>query len=101
MLKIIAMIIKMIISSANIYLGTTMIGVTRIGDVYKYTTLYRDLISLDRSDVSLPSHRWTNSWQPLKNIVTNGWLTEKPSKNHWSQWLSRYHSIKTLNLKTH
>ena len=48
---------------------------------------------LDRSDVSLPSHRWTNGWQPLKNIVTNGWLTEKPSKNHWSQWLSRYHSI--------
>ena len=37
---------------------------------------------LDRSDVSLPSHCWTN-----------GWLTEKPSKNHWSQWLSKYHSI--------
>ena len=43
---------------------------------------------LDRSDVSLPSHSWTNGWQPLKNIVTNGWLTE----NHWKtidflQWL--------------
>ena len=32
---------------------------------------------LDRNDVSLPSHRWTNGWQPLKNIVTNGWLTKK------------------------
>ena len=41
-------------------------------------------LQLDRSDVSLPSHRWTNGWQPLKNIVTNGWLTEKPLKNHWS-----------------
>ena len=30
-----------------------------------------------QNDVSLPSHRWTNGWQPLKNIVTNGWLTEK------------------------
>ena len=31
--------------------------------------------AIDRSDVSLPSHRLTNGWQPLKNIVTNGWLT--------------------------
>ena len=28
-----------------------------------------------------------------KNIVTNGWSAEKPLKNHWSQWLSMYHSI--------
>ena len=48
---------------------------------------------LDRNDVSLPSHRWTNGWQQLKTIVANGWLIEQPSKNHWSQWLSRYHSI--------
>ena len=58
--------------------------------------------AVDRSDVSLPSHHWTNGWQPLKNIVTNGWLTEKPSKNHWSQWLSRYHSINgNGHLKNH
>ena len=51
------------------------------------------MCTLNRNDVSLPSHCWTNGWQPLKNIVTNGWLTEKPSKNHWSHWLNRYHSI--------
>ena len=33
---------------------------------------------IDRSGVSLPSHRWTNGWQTLKNIITNGWMTEKP-----------------------
>ena len=64
--------------------------------MYKWNT------QLDRNDVSLPSHRWTNGWQPLKNIVTNGWLTDKPSKNHWSQWLSRYHSINgNGHLKNH
>ena len=31
---------------------------------------------VDRNNVSLPSHRWANGWQPLKNIITNGWLTE-------------------------
>ena len=43
---------KMIISSTNIYLGTTMISVTRIGDVlqihnirYLASEIYRDLIS--------------------------------------------------------
>ena len=50
-------------------------------------------IWLDWNDVSLPSHCWTNGWQPLKTIVTNGWLSEKPLKNHWHQWLSWYHSI--------
>ena len=59
-------------------------------------------LSLDRNDVSLPSHGWNNGWQPLKNIFTNGWLTEKPSKNNWYQWLSRYHSINgNGHLKNH
>ena len=49
--------------------------------------------SLDWNDVSLPSHCWTNGWQPSKTIVTNGWLSEKPLKNHWHQWLSWYHFI--------
>ena len=62
------------------------------GEKTPFTT-FSFVCRLDRIDVSLPSHRWTNGWQPLKNIVTNGWPTEKPSKNHWSQWLSRYHSI--------
>ena len=48
---------------------------------------------LDWKDVSLPSHCWTNGWQPSKTIVTDGWLSEKPLKNHWYQWLSWYHSI--------
>ena len=67
-------------------------------DSFRFESSYR----IDRNDVSLPSHCWTNGWQPLKNIVTNGWLTEKPSKNHWSQWLSRYHSINgNGHLKNH
>ena len=48
---------------------------------------------IDWNDVSLPSHCWTNGWQPSKTIVTNGWLSEKPLKNHWHQWLSWYHFI--------
>ena len=48
---------------------------------------------LDLYDVSLPSHRWTNGWQPLKKHCYQ-WLDDrKPLRNHWSQWLSRYHSI--------
>ena len=31
---------------------------------------------------------WTNGRQPSKTIETNGCLTQKPSKNHWTQWLS-------------
>ena len=27
---------------------------------------------VDWNDVLLPSHRWTNGWQPSKTIVTNG-----------------------------
>ena len=36
----------------------------------------------------LPFHRHTNGRQPSKTIETNGCLTPKPSKNHWTQWLS-------------
>ena len=36
----------------------------------------------------LPFHRRTNGRQPSKTIETNGCLTPKPSKNHWTQWLS-------------
>ena len=35
----------------------------------------------------LPFHRPTNGRQPSKTIKTNGCLTPKPSKNHWTQWL--------------
>ena len=68
---------------------------------FKIYSHYIQNICLDLNDVSFPSHRWSNGWQPLKNIVTNGWLT-KPLKNRWSQWLSRYHSINgNGHLKNH
>ena len=42
---------------------------------------------LDFNDGMLPFHRRTNGRQPSKTIKTNGCLTPKPSKNHWTQWL--------------
>ena len=45
-------------------------------------------IRLDFNDGMLPFHRRTNGRQPSKTIETNGCLTPKPSKNHWTQWLS-------------
>ena len=45
----------------------------------------------DWNNVSLPSHRWTDGWQPSKTIVIDGWLSEKPLKNH--QW--QYRVIKS------
>ena len=44
-------------------------------------------LALDFNDGMLPFHRWTNGRQPSKTIETNGCLTPKPSKNHWTQWL--------------
>ena len=60
-----------------------------------------DAFTIDRNDVSLPSHRWTIGWQPLKNIVTNGWLT----KNHWKTigpngWAGTIPSMAMVTLKT-
>ena len=46
--------------------------------------LYR---RVDFDDGTEPFHRRTNGAQPSKTIFTNGYLTWKPSENHWSQWL--------------
>ena len=54
---------------------------------------YYQVSHIGWNDVSLPSHCWNNGCQPLKTIVSDGWLSEKPSKNHCHQWLGGYHSI--------
>ena len=58
-------------------------------DSFSLAGLY--ILILDWNDVSLPSHRWTNGWQPLKTIVTNGWMSDKSLKN--GRHLSTYHSL--------
>ena len=36
---------------------------------------------------------WTNGPWPLKIIEANGWMTPKPSKNHWNQWSGGWKSF--------
>ena len=48
---------------------------------------------LDHNDPSKPSHRLTNGPEPSKTIESDGSNIEKPSKNHWWQWLDRPKNI--------
>ena len=48
---------------------------------------WRKGLLLDLNDGSLPFHRLTNGWLPLKNHRVQWLPDQKPSQNHRAQWL--------------
>ena len=45
------------------------------------------------NDPSKQSHCWSKGPYPSKTIEINGWMTPKPSKNHWKQWSGGWKSF--------
>ena len=45
------------------------------------------MVQIDHNDGSLPFHRLTNGWLPLKNHGVQWLPDQKPSQNHRAQWL--------------
>ena len=62
-----------------------------VPSIYRWST--SSLSSPDRPERCIVTIASLNQWLATIEKDRHQWLTEKPSKNHWSQWLSRYHSI--------